>query len=266
MIFSYHILITNDDSIHLILREFLTFSLTSTSSLVNDHVPSNSSAGGMCVISTGDILLFGGIIDTVFSSQFWLLRLTYRNSSGSATIKKSNGSSTATTSETLTLTGEWEDIRMRSLLSDEQIAVNEHMALVMANNNQIMMEVNNQYNSDDDDEGIIPDSQPRYIDERGTVVPYEGSPCTRKRGEMPPGRWGHTVLYYEHFVFLYGGSRPGTSYGDIWVASEEELLRGNFDCWSEQIVGRAGLQTLDFRTGLPIPNAPEPRGGKKIIN
>ena len=231
---------------------------------MNDHVPSNSSAGGMCVISTGDILLFGGIIDTVFSSQFWLLRLSYGSRSGSTTVEKSNGSSNATSSEPLTLTGEWEDIRMRSVLSDEQIAVNEINALVTANNNQIMMEVNNQYNSDDDDEGIIPDNQPQYTDERGTIVPYEGSPCTRKKGEMPPGRWGHTFLYYEHFVFLYGGSRPGTSFGDIWVASEDELLRGNFDCWSEQVIWRGGFQALDYRTGLPIPSSPEPRGGKSV--
>ena len=231
---------------------------------VNDHVPGSSSAGGMCVISTGDILLFGGIIDTVFSSQFWLLRLSDQESRG-GNIKESNRSHTTDSCESVTLIGEWQDIRMRSLLSDEQVAVNEHIAFVMANNNQIIMEVNNQYNSDDDDDDeYIPDVAPQHTDERGGFVVYEGAPCSRKKGEMPPGRWGHTFIYYENFVFLYGGSRPGTSYGDIWVASERELLAGNFDCWSELITGRKGFQNTDPRTGLLIPEAPEPRGGGSV--
>ena len=203
----------------------------------------------MCVISTGDVLLFGGIIDTLFSSQFWLLRLKLHSHHIS------------------TLMGEWEDVRLRTILSDEQIAINEHIAYVTANNNQIMMEVNNQENGDYEGDGDRDDIDDDSVSNRTDVwkIPDINSPPSRRKGEMPPGRWGHSFIYYDKYVFLYGGSRPGTSYGDIWVASEKEILAGNFDCWSELSVGKDGDPEIDPETRTAIPKQPAPRGGDVTI-
>ena len=87
-----------------------------------------------------------------------------------------------------------------------------------------MMEVNNQENGDEEDDEI-PAINIQHIEPRLSLSALSlDCPPPRKKGELPPGRWGHTLLYYKHYVFLYGGSRPGVSYGDIWVANEKEIL------------------------------------------
>jgi hypothetical protein len=211
----------------------------------------------MCVISTGDVLIFGGIIDSIFSSQFWLLKFydennkdnnENHNSSHSNENRHKKGKTSNTneingnSSKTVDLRGRWVDLRLPNLLSDEQIATNEHIALVLANNNQIMMEVNNQENGDDDDNDEndnenenLNQNQNHTFNFQNTLItshthtirtPTSFLPLPRIRGETPPGRWGHTLIYYKHYIVLYGGSRPGCSFGDLWVASEKELLGG----------------------------------------
>jgi hypothetical protein len=208
----------------------------------------------MCVISTGDVLVFGGIIDSIFSSQFWLLKFYDENDNRNNKTKNSHENNNYTgktinkneingnSSKTVDLRGRWVDLRLPNLLSDEQIATNEHIALVLANNNQIMMEVNNQENGDDDDNEENDDdidnenpnqNQNHTFNFQNTSIsshthtirpPTSFLPLPRIRGETPPGRWGHTLIYYKHYIVLYGGSRPGCSFGDLWVASEKEIL------------------------------------------
>jgi Kelch motif len=201
---------------------------------VNDPRPGIASAFGLCVISTGDVLVFGGIVDSIFSSQFWLLKFSPKPNSD--TTQKTGGKNNADKStqednvNTVNLIGSWKDLRSPSLLTDEQIGINEHIALVIANNNQIMMEVNNQENGDEEDDEI-PAIDIQFIEPRLSLGTLSLEfPPPRQKGELPPGRWGHTLLYYKHYVFLYGGSRPGVSYGDIWVASEREIL-GEEECY-----------------------------------
>jgi flavin-binding kelch repeat F-box protein 1 len=33
----------------------------------------------------------------------------------------------------------------------------------------------------------------------------------------PPSRWGHTLLNYNGFLILFGGSEIGATYNDVWV-------------------------------------------------
>jgi hypothetical protein len=223
--------------------------------LVNDPRPGICSAFGMCVISTGDVLVFGGIIDSIFSSQFWLLKFYDENNNRNNKTKSSNENNdkgktinknemNGNSSKTVDLRGRWVDLRLPNLLSDEQIATNEHIALVLANNNQIMMEVNNQENGDDDDneenDEDIDNENPNLNQNQNHTINFQNTsisshahtirpptsllPLPRIRGETPPGRWGHTLIYYKHYIVLYGGSRPGCSFGDLWVASEKEIL------------------------------------------
>lgn len=157
--------------------------------------------------------MYGGITDSTFSTQFWLLKLSEENG------KKNEA-------ESVVVSGKWIDLRLQNMLSDEEIAINEHIALVIANNNQIMMEVNNQENGDDEDDEIpgieLPYSETASNSYTGFTP--EDSPPLRIKYQMPAGRWSHTMLYYNHYIILYGGSRPGNCFGDVWVASEKEIL------------------------------------------
>jgi hypothetical protein len=105
--------------------------------------PGNSSAFGACVISTGDIIIFGGMVNGMFSTQFWKLNFIEN---------KEKNSDLRPNRESIDLVGRWEDLRLDTILSDEQAAINEHMEFVQAHNNAIINEVNNQYNDDFDED------------------------------------------------------------------------------------------------------------------
>ena len=267
-----------------------------------DH-PGNTSASATCVMHDGSPVVFGGIVDGMFSSQFWRLQLENNHNSNNDHNNNNNNNNN------ISIKGKWINCRLPRSATDDDMPWMADMVLAAAaaddedddyhnhqqdeldvgvhgpamgieppvNHPQQQLEQHVQQQMtafflgatgllqeqginhidviDDQDQPVIDQHQAVYINNPPPLVfeqqvpqqhpnhannnqqypaplhqvqipPVHQAPPAdtlpldtpqpdtppmplRPRYRTPPGRWGHSLISYDRFLFLFGGSRPG---------------------------------------------------------
>ena len=279
--------IVNESTYSIHLRKIDTTIVTSSSSSpprmysnqnqpdqYRDH-PGSTSASATCVMHDGSPVVFGGIVDGMFSSQFWRLQLHHKNNQGkwiNCRLPHATSDDDMPWMADMVLAaaaveegddyphhpqnmGVHEDpppmnhpqqqivqhvqqqLTAFFLGTDQGLGQGQGLGLDVVNA-QPIIDHHQEHNDEplpqheEHHEHIQQYQPPPPITAPITAPIHQGLPPpitapitepipTSTRYRTPPGRWGHSLISYDRFLFLFGGSRPGegrpTSYPTLFL-------------------------------------------------